>query len=337
MSNSRHRVAVIIAAWNAESTIGRAVRSALDQREVAEVVVVNDGSSDQTVSAALAAAQGDMRFAVTSTEGNRGPAAARNIGIAASRSDYVAVLDADDFFLPDRFGAIFALSGWDAVADNIVFVPEDRAAAFDLARIENFGADPTRVTLTEFISGNISRPGRQRGELGFAKPVMSRRFLERHGLRYAETLRLGEDFALYARLIAAGGRFFTIRSCGYAAIERAASLSGQHRTEDLAALLAFDRWFEQSNELRPDERAALARHRSQLEHKVHHRTVLDIRSRSGAPAAILHMLRNPAALPRLALAIARDKRAGLKASGLKASGLSSSNPNASGKDYRYLL
>ena len=71
-------VAVIIPARNATATIGRAVRSALAQREAEQVIVVDDASTDDTASVAAAAAGGDPRLIMLVQSRNCGPAAARS-------------------------------------------------------------------------------------------------------------------------------------------------------------------------------------------------------------------------------------------------------------------
>src|SRR5262245_48322064 len=106
MNSSAGAVCVIIAARNASATIARAVRSALRERQVAEVVVVDDGSTDATADAAYDADDGSGRLKLLVLSKNRGPAAARNHAIARSSAPLIAVLDADDFFLPGRFDAL---------------------------------------------------------------------------------------------------------------------------------------------------------------------------------------------------------------------------------------
>ena len=94
----QEKVCVIIAAKNAQETIGRAVRSALAEPEVAEVVVVDDGSNDRTMAAAAEADDGSKRLDIIRFRVNRGPSAARNHAIAISRAPLISILDADDFF-----------------------------------------------------------------------------------------------------------------------------------------------------------------------------------------------------------------------------------------------
>lgn len=101
------RVSVIIRAYNAESTIARAVESALGQdfpRDAFEVVVVNDGSTDHT-RAILVQHAAFTPIRVYDQE-NQGAVAAANAGIAKSRGDYVVFLDSDDLFLPNLLNAL---------------------------------------------------------------------------------------------------------------------------------------------------------------------------------------------------------------------------------------
>ncbi|WP_434710988.1 glycosyltransferase family 2 protein [Rhizobium sp. YTUHZ045] len=116
-------VAVVIPAYNAEEFIAATLRSVVDQTHSAlEIVVVDDGSTDDTASICREFAAADPRITILSTK-NRGVAAARNAGIEASRSSYIAFIDADDLWhptyvermlsalhpLPDAWGAVYAL------------------------------------------------------------------------------------------------------------------------------------------------------------------------------------------------------------------------------------
>lgn len=97
---ARTNVCIIIAAKNAADTITIAIASALAEPEAAEVVVIDDGSTDDTATVARAADDGTGRLNVVRFEENRGPAAARNHAISISQSPLLGVLDADDFFFP---------------------------------------------------------------------------------------------------------------------------------------------------------------------------------------------------------------------------------------------
>ena len=93
-------VSVVIPAYNAERTIGATLATVLGQTfQDIEVVVVDDGSTDATAGAATSL--GDDRVRVV-RQPNAGHAAARNTGIADARGRYIAMIDADDLWLPDK-------------------------------------------------------------------------------------------------------------------------------------------------------------------------------------------------------------------------------------------
>lgn len=304
-------ICVIIAAMNAASTIGRAVSTALREPETREVVVIDDGSRDATLAAAISADDGSGRLKTHRFEENRGPAAARNQAIAMSHSPILAILDADDFLFSGRFRRLLAQQDWDFVADNIAFVDEaavSRAHA-ELADIE---PSPKVIDLKTFVEGNISKRGVRRGEIGFLKPLMRRDFLDRHGLRYREDLRLGEDYDLYARALACGARYKVIHSCGYGAVVRGNSLSGSHRTEDLRRLYEADRAILASADLSDAERRIIRAHEQHIRARYELRHFLDVKTESGFGRALAYVLGHPAALPAIAGGILADKTHGLR-------------------------
>lgn len=95
------KVSVIIPAYNREHTIGRAMRSVLHQTfQDFEIIVVDDGSTDGT--AKVIKRFRDPRIRHLHHEKNRGAAAARNTGIKAACGEYIAFLDSDDEWLPEK-------------------------------------------------------------------------------------------------------------------------------------------------------------------------------------------------------------------------------------------
>lgn len=103
MVNSRRNlVSVIIPAFNAEKTLRRAVDSVLAQTHTdIEVLVINDGSTDETRSLAEALERADERISLINKE-NGGPSHARNVGLKHSRGEFIQFLDADDVLLPEK-------------------------------------------------------------------------------------------------------------------------------------------------------------------------------------------------------------------------------------------
>src|ERR1700746_3967783 len=95
------RVSVVVPAYNLARFLGRALDSALAQRwpaEALQVIVVDDGSTDETPQ--VLEAYRDRVQAVR--QENAGLVAAVNRGLAEVRGDYVALLDADDEWPPDK-------------------------------------------------------------------------------------------------------------------------------------------------------------------------------------------------------------------------------------------
>jgi succinoglycan biosynthesis protein ExoU len=287
-------VSVIIAARNARETIVRAVGSALAEGAVGEVVVVDDGSSDDTAAVARSADDGSGRLQVLHLPHNLGPAAARNRGVKASSAPFLTVLDADDYWLPGRLQALLAeMKDREFVADDLLRVVEGQEDAQPATLIDGAMPLPIDLTLAQFAQGNISRHGRDRQELGFLKPLMRRAFLQHHQLAYDESLRLGEDFVLYAQALARGARFRVIPACGYVAVERPASISGSHGAAELAALAKASRRLMREPGLTPKDRAALAAHGRHVRFKLHFHRVLAVRRRSGVGPALGVMIADP--------------------------------------------
>lgn len=301
-------VTVIIAAYNAAATIGRAIDSALAQPEVAEVIVIDDASTDTTEAIAKACDDGTRRLSVRALEHNGGPSRARNIAIAESKAPFIAILDADDFFVQGRFGALLAVPEWDMIADNIVFVREDATAQIDLATIAARWIAPRTLTAAAFVEGSISRADRYKGELGFLKPVVVRAFLDRHLLRYDEEMRLSEDYDLYVRALIAGARFRIASGCHYVAVERAGSLSVSHGETEL---MAVDAAMTRLRAAAPaDDKAlcnALKLHQEQIARKYRHRAVLTCKRAHGTIRALRQHIKTWGQLVEILSDVIRDK------------------------------
>ena len=308
----RAGVAVIVPAFNASGTVAEAVSSALRQPEVAEVVVVDDASSDGTAEAAQAADDGSGRLLVHRLPENGGPSRARNVAISLSSSPLIAILDSDDRFAANRFTRLLVEPDWDILADNIVFVQTAEAAAERASVAPDDAGQCETLDFVAFVNGNISRRDARRREFGFLHPVMRRAFLEAHAITYNEGMRLGEDYDLYARALLAGARFKLSDMVGYVALERGNSLSGTHRTRDLAALLASDVRL-LAAALTPTQRAAVEAHRRSIAARHDLRRFLDDKRDRGMLAAAIAVAGRPATAPAVVSGVVQDKLAAARA------------------------
>ncbi len=132
-------VSVVLPVYNAAATVGRAVMSILNQtlRDL-ELIVVDDGSSDNTV--AVVAAIDDPRLRLLQCP-HRGVAAAANSGAAAARAPLIARMDADDFSYPGRLATqrdFLLAGGYDAAGSQVSIVDENGVTVSSLARYERW-------------------------------------------------------------------------------------------------------------------------------------------------------------------------------------------------------
>jgi len=101
--SSRPIVSVIIPVYNGERFLAEAIQSVLDQTLAPdEIIVVDDGSTDGTAAVAAALTNASplpMRYVY---QENLGPAAARNHGMGLAQGDFLAFLDADDIWMPEK-------------------------------------------------------------------------------------------------------------------------------------------------------------------------------------------------------------------------------------------
>jgi teichuronic acid biosynthesis glycosyltransferase TuaG len=96
-------VSIVTPAFNAGHFIDRAIESVLSQTFPSwEMLIVDDVSSDNTISVANRYSELDQRIIVIKLEKNQGASASRNIGVQRARGRYIAFLDADDEWMPDK-------------------------------------------------------------------------------------------------------------------------------------------------------------------------------------------------------------------------------------------
>jgi len=201
-------ISVIVPAYNTGPWIEQDLVSVLGQDHVAEVIVVNDGSTDDTALVVERLQRSERRLQLVSNDVSKGPSGARNTGIDLATGDWLSFVDADDILLPGRYPYLLALAGKTgatAVADNVWYfdeTPENRVRTL-------FSADEIAANAGELNVGwylDRSGPARSDG-LGLVKALIRRDFVITKGLRYRESVHNGEDFLFYLEVMLQGGSF----------------------------------------------------------------------------------------------------------------------------------
>src|ERR1700761_7255303 len=207
LAHARHMqvpmwVNVVIPVKNGARFIGDAITSALSQAAVKQVIVVDDGSTDE--SAEVAARTGDLRVTVIQGAG-RGVSAARNLGFAEverqcsdqeRERSWIMFLDADDRLVPD------------ATQNLLDHVSAECVAVY--GNYERIDADGHRIGRR----GLLSRRGKPSGEI--LRDLLAGNFIVNGGVMlirheqfrctggFDETLRYCEDWHLFCRLAGLG-------------------------------------------------------------------------------------------------------------------------------------
>ena len=211
---SSPRFTIVIPAFNAARTIGSSIRSVLQQTEQDfEVVVVDDGSTDDTVECARSFAT-DPRVRVISQH-NKGPSAARNAGVAAARGLYVSMLDADDLWLPEYLevmGGALDANPDAPFAYTDAWVLDDGTGRIRRASAMFYQRPPrTLPDARAFFLLLVER------NFVYTSVTVRRSILDEVGT-YDEDLSTGEDWDLWLRIAGRGRR--PVRPPGLLAIHR---------------------------------------------------------------------------------------------------------------------
>lgn len=105
MDNHSKLVSIIMPAYNAEKTLSQAIRSVLAQTwQDFELIIIDDCSTDGTKALAQSFCEKDSRVRLLSNEQNSGASVTRHNGITQARGQWLAFLDSDDAWAPDKLG-----------------------------------------------------------------------------------------------------------------------------------------------------------------------------------------------------------------------------------------
>lgn len=183
------RYSVIIPVYNAEGTLRRCLDSLVRQRfSDYELLLINDGSTDgsDAICREYANTYSCVRYFAKE---NGGVSSARNLGLEQAEGEYILFVDSDDYVSQDYFALLSHTLESDAV-DLLMF------------GYRNFGGVSTEWDTGEFyedseigIAERVSSAVRQYLFSSLWSKAFKRQILERHNIRFANDLAIGEDQA----------------------------------------------------------------------------------------------------------------------------------------------
>ncbi|MFH0810738.1 MAG: glycosyltransferase family A protein [Pseudomonadota bacterium] len=187
-------VSIIIPTYNRASALKRAIAGVMDQTyPFWELLVVDDGSTDDTRTVLKQFSQVVRYF----YQDNAGAAAARNLGIRNSRGEYIAFLDSDDWWLPEKLGK--QVQYLQAQEDNVAMIGCG-AYWYNVASGENISFHATKEITYDNLVDCDTWPA------GTSGVLIRRSCFEIVGL-FDEALRRAQDWDMWLRI----GQRFHIR------------------------------------------------------------------------------------------------------------------------------
>ena len=225
--NSTLNISIVIPVYNAAEFLARSVGSVLMQEfDSFELILVNDGSTDDSAALCDEFASNDMRVRVIHKE-NGGVSSARNAGIEAARGEYVMFLDADDGI---RDGSLEKM-----LDKNVDLVLAGFEKVVDGAVAESYRPSSKKVyTGTEEICKFFDKelPRKNTYILNSACFKLFRRsLLVQHGIRFIEGLSFAEDKMFVMSFLKHVEKVRTVPSVVYSYFLRAGSLSSDMKSE----------------------------------------------------------------------------------------------------------
>ncbi len=186
-------VSVIMPAYNVGAVIGRSIQSVLEQDyQDLELLVIDDGSMDDTASATRDLMAKDGRIRLLQQE-NGGVSAARNAGLAAAKGDFISFLDGDDLWEKDTLSRLMARqreTGTD-------FVYGRTEEIFPDGRHERIGGDAKEGYVEDFIHRGVEL----RLPFHISAMLVRSEVIRREGLRFPLGVPISEDTCFFIELL----------------------------------------------------------------------------------------------------------------------------------------
>ena len=202
------KISIVIPIYNKSKYINNGFRSLLAQSERGlEIICIDDGSTDGSIEIVKDIARKDSRIKLM-TQQNQGAGAARNTGIKAAKGEYIAFLDADDYYpSANTLARLYA-----AAKTNNALICGGSLITWD--------GSIARTNFPENLSGNkFEKEGwvnfsDYQYDYAFYRFIYRREFLVKNGLYFPDYRRY-QDPPFMLRAFARAGRFYAIPDATY--------------------------------------------------------------------------------------------------------------------------
>lgn len=228
-------ISIIVPAYNSGNSIRRCITSIEGQSvENVEIIVVNDGSTDDTLSVCEEMRRDDSRLKIVNTQ-NKGVAAARNKGLSSARGEFVAFVDADDYVARNIYGPMLEnmlYNGADICLSNL-FIDSDHDTSeriiFSEGKVIKDQPAITNLIIIPML-GSSTVGGRDMipGYLFIA--LYRREVITKHNLRFDNSLKIGEDLLFNLQFLRNAQCCALVKHAGYFYQQSKTSATRGYRT-----------------------------------------------------------------------------------------------------------
>lgn len=181
-------VSVIMPVYNSEKFLDESISSVIEQTYGNwELIIVDDASTDKSILLAQKYAQGEDRIKVYKNDINLGVAATRNKAVSLAEGDWIAFLDSDDIWLPNKLQTqmSFCNGGKQKLCySGALIIGQDSAETGKQIEV------PPKITRTELLKGN---------DIVTSTAVVEKKILKKYPMVRDENVH--EDFVLWSQIL----------------------------------------------------------------------------------------------------------------------------------------
>lgn len=198
MNNESPKVSIIMPSYNHEDYVGYAIESVLEQTYSNwELVIVDDGSKDNSINIIEKYAEKDQRIRLYKQE-NKGVSATMNKAILLSTGEYICFLDSDDAYHPEKLEKQFAMveCGFNFITTKITTIDENGEVTLDSSIEKWFNEFDHNQIFNDKIEINFLK----KNYVCKASVMLKREFFDKYGL-FDERLITAYDFHYWMKIL----------------------------------------------------------------------------------------------------------------------------------------